>query len=134
MPVFSSPAIVLRRLAYGDFDLIVTALTLSSGKLTVIAKNARKSRKRFQGVLEPFSLIHMECRLPRRDAMPVMQDADLENPFSGIRGHVLKTAYACFWAELLLIWLEEGKTQPRLFGLLRHCLESLDGDVLSIEE
>jgi len=134
MPIFSTPAIVLRRSAYGDFDLIVTLLSLSSGKLTVIAKNARKSRKRFPGQLELFSLIHMECRSPRRSGMTVLQEAELENPFAGIRAHIMKTAYASFWAELIHIWLEEGKAQARIYHLLRYCLDVLDSGIIPSEE
>lgn len=134
MPIFSTPAIVLRRSPYGDFDLIVTLLSLSGGKITLMAKNARKSRKRFPGVLELFSLIHMEGRMPRRGGMPVLQEAELENPFSGIRGHVMKTAYASFWAELIHLWLEEGKEQTRIYHLFRYCLDGLDSGIAPIEE
>jgi recombinational DNA repair protein (RecF pathway) len=38
MPVFSSPAILLRRMDYGDFDVIITFFTLKRGKLSLIAK------------------------------------------------------------------------------------------------
>lgn len=134
MPIFSTPAIVLRRSVYGDFDLIVTILSLSKGKLTVIAKNAQKSRKRFPGMLELFSLIQIECRMPRRGGMPVLQEAELTNPFSGIRGHVMKTAYASFWAELIHVWLEEGKEQTRIFQLLCYCLDALASGNIPGEE
>jgi DNA repair protein RecO (recombination protein O) len=134
MPIFSTPAIVLRRSAYGDFDLIVTVLSLSQGKLTVMAKNARKSRKRFPGMLELFSLIHMECRSPRRGGMTMLQEVELENPFAGIRVHVMKTSYASFWAELVHLWLEEGKEQARIYHLLRYCLDAMDSGIIPCEE
>lgn len=54
MSTFSTSAILLRRSSYGDYDLIVTLLSLEKGKITVIAKNAKKSRKRFPGMLELF--------------------------------------------------------------------------------
>ena len=43
MPVFSTPAILLRRLDYGDFDVIITFFTLEKGKVSVIAKAAKKA-------------------------------------------------------------------------------------------
>lgn len=122
MAVFSSPAILLRRAVFGDFDLIVTLLTLSGGKRTVIAKNAKKSRKRFAGVLEPFSLLNVSFADTKSGGLAVLQEASLENPCAGIRGHIMKTAYASYWAEMIHLWMEEGRADPRLFYLLRDCL------------
>ena len=134
MSTFSTPAILLRRSSYGDYDLIITLLSLAKGKITVIAKNAKKSRKRFAGLLELFSLLHMECRRPRGRGMVVLQDAALENPFSNIRGNIMKTAYASYWAELVNLWIEEGKVQSRIYYLLRFCLDSLDSGIFGNEE
>jgi DNA repair protein RecO (recombination protein O) len=126
MSTFTTPAILLRRSSYGDYDLIVTFLTLQKGKLTVIAKNAKKSRKRFSGVLELFSLLHLVCTGPRGRGMPVLQEATIEHPFSNIRGNIMKTAYASYWVELITLWLEEKKTQTRIYHLLQYCLSALD--------
>ena len=57
MSKFSTPAILLRRVDYGDFDVIITFFTLKMGKLTLIAKSAKKSTRRFAGILELFSLL-----------------------------------------------------------------------------
>jgi DNA repair protein RecO (recombination protein O) len=130
MPTFSTPAILLRRSVYGDYDLIVTFLTLSKGKLTVIAKNAKKSRKRFAGLLELFALLNMDCRPSKGQGMPVLEAAALENPFSGIRGDIMKTAYASYWAELINLWLEDEKPQAKIYHLLRYCLNALDTGVI----
>ncbi|MGD2024091.1 MAG: recombination protein O N-terminal domain-containing protein, partial [Desulfobacterales bacterium] len=66
MSVFSTPAILLRRLDYGDFDLILTFLSLQRGKISLIAKSAKKSKKRFAGVLELFSLIDIVVSTGKR--------------------------------------------------------------------
>ncbi|RPJ79366.1 MAG: DNA repair protein RecO, partial [Deltaproteobacteria bacterium] len=57
MSDFSTRAIILRRIDHGDYDLIVTLMTKEYGKLSLIAKNAKKSIKRFSGVLELFSAL-----------------------------------------------------------------------------
>ena len=59
MSHFSTSAIILTRRSYSDFDLIITALTEDLGKVTLMAKNAKKSIKRFSGGLEPFSQYRM---------------------------------------------------------------------------
>jgi len=110
MAAFTTRAIVLRRVAFGDFDLIVTLLTLSRGKIAVMAKAAKKSIKRFTGVLEPFALIQAVCSKGR--GMPILQEASLEHPLANIRSDVGKTAYASYWAEIIDIYPEENHKQP----------------------
>lgn len=126
MTGFSSPAILLRRFDFGDYDLILSFLTLRKGKISVIAKNAKKSRKRFAGLLEPFTALNLVCRTPRNGGMTVLQEASMENPFAGIRGDVIRTAYASYWAELVHGWLEEIRPQPGIFHLLQYGLDALD--------
>ena len=53
---------VLRKTEYGDYDFIATFYTEKIGKTSLIIKNARKSKKRFIGRLEPFNLMHLKFR------------------------------------------------------------------------
>ncbi len=133
MPGFSTPAILIRRIDHGDFDLIITFFSLTQGKTTVIAKNAKKSRKRFAGILELFSLVQIVLKSPKRGGLPVLLEASLQHPFSNIRGNVHKMAYASYWAEILNIWLEEKQAQPLVFQLFRFCLKALDADLMENE-
>ena len=57
MERFWERALVLSHLDYGDADRLVTLFTAARGKLTAFAAGARKSRRRFAGALEPFTLI-----------------------------------------------------------------------------
>ena len=127
MPVYSTPAILLRRLDYGDFDLILTFLTLERGKISLIAKSAKKSTKRFAGILELFSLIEVVGSTGKGHGLPVLQEAALISPFSAIRSDIGKTAYASYWCELLNNWVEENQRQASLYYLLKHALSQLDG-------
>jgi len=126
MPVFSTPAILLRRIDYGDFDVIITFFTLNSGKLTLIAKSAKKSTKRFAGILELFSILELVASSSRGKGLPVLQEAVLKEPFSGIRADFKKTAYASYWAELIYNWLEDDYKQDALYALFEHVLSELD--------
>ncbi|MGD9289263.1 MAG: DNA repair protein RecO [Desulfobacterales bacterium] len=126
MSAFSSPAILLRRMDYGDFDVITTFFTLNKGKLSLIAKSAKKSTKRFAGILELFSLLDIVAAAGRRKGLAVLQEAVLKQPFSAIRADFRKTAYASYWAELIYNWIEENFKQVALFHLLEHVLAELD--------
>lgn len=129
-PCFSTPAILIKRIKLGDFDLLITFLSLLHGKISVVAKNAKKSRKRFSGLLEPFTSLNLVCRRPARGGIPILQEASMDRPFSGIRGDVEKTAYASYWSEIVNGWLEEGKKQERIFYLLYYCLRELASDAI----
>lgn len=126
MLCFSSPAILLKRSDFGDYDLIVSFLSLERGKISVIAKNAKKSQKRFSGLLEPFTKLSIVCRTSRNNGMPVLQEASMKSPFKGIRGALVETAFASYWAELIYGWLEEFKAQPDIYNLLDYSLDALD--------
>ncbi|MCF8094554.1 MAG: DNA repair protein RecO [Desulfobacteraceae bacterium] len=134
MSGFSTPAILLRRIDYGDYDLIVTFLSLAKGKISALAKNAKKSRKRFSGLLEPFTALELVCRSGRAGGMPILQEASMHSPFAGIREDVFKTLYAAYWAELINGWMEEWKSQPRVYRLLYDALNALDLDLAGPEE
>jgi DNA repair protein RecO (recombination protein O) len=127
MTHISSPAIVLRRRDYGDFDLILTVLTPENGVCTLIAKAAKKSTRRFPGILEPFAGLQIVYRLGGK-GMPVLEEASLENAYGVVRSDYLKTAYASYWAELIVLWLEAGHARPGIFELLSFVLDTLARD------
>jgi DNA repair protein RecO (recombination protein O) len=135
MSGFVTDAILLRKIEYGDHDFIISFLTQSKGKISVIAKNAKKSIKRFSGALDLFSVNHIQCTFPKKkkDGLIILSQADLENGFANIRYDVFKTAYASYWAELMHFWLEENKQQQALYDLLLFSLDALNKGVLSKE-
>ncbi|MEJ2727941.1 MAG: DNA repair protein RecO [Deltaproteobacteria bacterium] len=134
MSLFCTPAILLRRLDYGDFDLILTFLSLERGKISLIAKSAKKSTKRFAGILELFSLMEAVASTGKGRGLPVLQEATLISPFSTIRSDIRKTAYASYWCELLNSWVEENQKQAPLYYLLKHALSQLDGGAITAAE
>ncbi|WDP88229.1 MAG: DNA repair protein RecO [Desulfobacter sp.] len=132
---FNTDAILLRKIEYGDHDLIITFLTRDHGKIAAIAKNAKKSVRRFSGALDLFSANHIQCAFPKknRDGLIILTQTVLDNGFPNIRYDVLKTGYACYWMEILTLWLEEGKAQPDLFELLYTSLGMLDRSEIQTE-
>lgn len=126
MSSFATPAIMLRRIDFGDFDLIVTFLTLTQGKISAIAKSAKKSTKRFAGTLELFSVLELVCRAGRKNGLPVLEEVTLKQPFPGIRCEIKKTAYASYWAEIINEWMEEKERHEKLYRLFAYVLSQLD--------
>jgi DNA repair protein RecO (recombination protein O) len=126
MPRYSTSAILLRKIDFGDYDVIVTFFSMDGGKLSAIAKSAKKSTRRFLGVLEPFSELNIVCEKSRRGRLPILQEAVLTHPFSKIREDIKKTAYASYWGELIYEWMEEGEQQRDVYELYLYVLGALD--------
>jgi DNA repair protein RecO (recombination protein O) len=133
MSSFSTTAIMLRRIDFGDYDLIITFFTKDKGKISVIAKSAKKSMKRFSGILERFSALRIVCTTGKRKGLPVLQEASMIKPFEHIRTDIKKTAYASYWAELVDEWMEENVKNIQLYHLLEYVLSELDTGIGSYE-
>lgn len=136
-PNFTTPAILIRRLDYGDFDLILTFFTLKRGKITAIAKSAKRSTKRFAGILELFYFLDVVVSPGKGKGLPLLSEASLRRPMEHIGADIHKTAYASYWVELVNDWVESGQQQKELFGLCAFVLNELNSgsipaDVLSI--
>ncbi|MBF0389163.1 MAG: DNA repair protein RecO [Desulfamplus sp.] len=134
MSSFSTDAILLKRTEYGDYDLIITYFTRLMGRVSVIAKNAKKSVRRFAGALDPFIAMAIECSMPKRaGSLAVLNSVDIENPFANIRTSTVKTGYASYWIEIINSWMEEGKPDEPLYELIFYVLDSLNTGKVPME-
>ena len=135
MSYLSSPAIILRVTEHGDYDKIITFFTLRRGKLSLMAKGAKKSIKRFAGILELFSVLNLVWTYGhgRSRGLPILHEASVVHPFGQIRTNITHTAYASYWCELVYLWMEQGQKQVSVYKLLEHVLGQLNSGGLSEE-
>jgi len=117
-------AILLGVADYGEADRLVTLFTLEQGKLRGVAKGAKRSLRRFGGVLEPFA--RLSVQIVMRSGLSRLVEADAVTIFPLIRGDLLKIGYAGYACEAADLLLPEGLPNPRLFRLLAAYLEHLD--------
>lgn len=119
-------ALTIRLTPYADSDLIVGLFTECSGKVAVMAKAAKKSRRRFSGSLDLFGLCDVVyAQSARGGGLPILSEAEQVEAFEGIRQSVLKFALASLWAEILDKWLPEGESAESLFSLVTGSLKAL---------
>ncbi|MDH4322431.1 MAG: DNA repair protein RecO [Desulfobulbaceae bacterium] len=132
LPPERSPAIVLSVSDHGESDKIVTCYCPTFGKLTGIAKGAKRSKKRFVNKLEIFSLLEIHFTAGNRTSMVRIDQADLLASFPNLRAHYDRYSNASLLCELLLHWTKENDGDENIFKLLAWALESLDqGDQLT---
>lgn len=126
MEALAGKALLFRKIDYGEADLILTFFSLNYGKVSVIAKSAKNSRKRFGGVLELFSLLEINTTgSAKKRGLPVLNEAKIVSPFAALRGDFRKTAYAAYWCDLVYHFAEENEPMPEVFRLLCFSLEAL---------
>src|SRR5215467_6150195 len=107
MPLYTTDALILRTYPLGESDRIVVFLTRDRGKKRGVAKNARQSRRRFGGALEPLThgrVGYLERE--RRDLVALHYVEPIRSPLAAADGEAL--GYVGYFAELIDEWAQEG--------------------------
>jgi recombinational DNA repair protein (RecF pathway) len=116
MPLHTTDALILRTYKLGESDRIVVFLTRDRGKKRGVAKNARQSRRRFGGALEPMTFGRVGyVERERRDLVRLDYVEQLRSPLSAIDGEAL--GYVSYFAELIDEWAQEADPNETLFRL-----------------
>src|SRR5437667_10426078 len=116
MPLYTTDALILRTYKLGESDRIVVFLTRDRGKKRGVAKNARQSRRRFGGALEPLTYGRVGyVERERRDLVRLDYVEQLRSPLSAVDGEAL--GYASYFAELIDEWAQEADPNETLFRL-----------------
>ncbi len=73
-------ALLLRRVDYGDSDLVLALFSEKLGRVSALARGARRSTKRFGGVLEPLHTLSVRFDEPRSGELFVLREARIVVP------------------------------------------------------
>ena len=119
-------AIVLRTRAHGESDKIVTFLTQDWGKITGIAKGAKRSRRRFVNVLELFTHVALRFRPSRSDGLAFILSCDWLQTFRSPSQDLQKFACASYMAELTDVMVAGREAGQEIYLLLLHSLSALE--------
>jgi DNA repair protein RecO (recombination protein O) len=120
-------AIVLRSIRYGEGDRVLHLYTPHRGRLSAIAKGARKARSRFGGRLEPFFRLDLVLYEGRSDMLTVTSAHTVAaHPRLRADGGALDAAARACDAVARLF--AEGEPNPATYHLLANQLALLDAD------
>lgn len=123
----TTDAVVLNSIDYGESDRILSFFTERYGKVTGIAKGARRSRKRFVGNLEPACRVRLAFVASGRSRMVRVEEAKLLHGASVLKSDVEGLGAACYLLELTSEMTREGLVMPGIYRLLAGTLALLDG-------
>jgi DNA repair protein RecO (recombination protein O) len=123
---FRSAALLLRRTALREADLIVDLFTEELGTVSAIARGARRSSKRFSA-LEPMHLLRVSVELSRGRELGTLTEATLQQPRIALTSSLARME----GAGHVLRWLRRAAPQrvpePELWRESNELLEALDG-------
>jgi DNA repair protein RecO (recombination protein O) len=125
-------AIVLRTWPFGESDKIVSFLTENHGKLTGIAKGAKRSRKRFVNSLEPFSLVNLRFQDRVHSNLAFILASDLSVGFKHLSTSLEKISFASYLVEITDGLIGEREENRLVFRHLRDGLIHLEKHAMSL--
>ena len=123
----SSEAFILRKSPYGEADYILTVFTRNFGKLIGLAKNAKKSTKRFGGRLEPFVLFRVRFR-EKKGRMHFIEDCETIRVFRKFMEDVKLYSIGCFLLENIETLQPVEEKNESVFELLVSTLSTLESN------
>lgn len=122
---FASDALLLRKVAYGEADAVVTFFTEARGVVTAIARGARKSVRRF-GALEPLHLLRVTLEEKVGVELGVLTEAQLARPRLGLLASLERIEIA----SMALQWVRRASpprvAEPALWRDVNALLDALD--------
>lgn len=127
MSLKTTVGVLLRRTDYRDADLIVSLFTPDLGKISALARGARRSQRRFGGSLEPMHRLRLELSGPPQRY--VLEAATID----AFRDRLTRNLNHLNVAARALAWVRDGvpDAQPEsdVWDCLEVLLDALDAPV-----
>lgn len=124
MPPVNVQAIVLRRRPMGEADKLLTLFTREMGKLTAVARGARKPTGKLAGATE--TCVQARFQLASGKTFWIVTQASVERARARLHRLLLNAAAAIYLCELTDRLLEDSAPDEGLFDLLAGALDELE--------
>ncbi len=123
--------VVIKTQDYRENDKLVWLYTDNLGKITMIAKGAKKSKSKLFASTIP--LCYGEYLLFKGKSLFVLQEGKINNSFQGLLDNLDKLTYSSYICELIDIALVEGEKNIQVFKEFLTTLYLLNTDALDYE-
>ncbi len=121
----STKAIILSRVAYGDADWIVSFFSEEHGRMSGMARSARKSIKRFGSGLEPGALARVTYTVRSASALVYLEESQVLISTTGVMRSLERIEALAAALKLARAFLKEHQPAPEKFALFEEYLRCI---------
>jgi DNA repair protein RecO (recombination protein O) len=121
----TTDAVLLRAVAYGESDRVVTLLGRSTGRVSALARGARKSVKRFGGGLG-LGAAGVATLRERGGELLSLEGFDVQQARIGLGGDLARTAHASYGIELCDRLCGPRHPEPAVYDWLNDFLSRVE--------
>lgn len=131
MSLVKCKGVVIKTQDYKENDKLVWLFTEENGKVSSIARGAKRSRSKFLSITLP--LCYGEYVYYKGRGLANLQEGKIINSFQGLLDNLEKLTYSTYICELIDIALLEGESNKWLFKEFVTTLYLLNTDALNYE-
>lgn len=124
--IIRTQAIVLRGMDYSETSRIVTLFTRKQGKMSVMAKGARRTKSSFGSTLQPMAYTQVVYYYKPTRTLQMLSESSHVKAFHRLNRSLEKITIGLRVVELVDALMEEEDPQPRVFSLVLQTLDALD--------
>ena len=117
--------VVLRTTPLRESDLLVVLYTDRHGRLSAVARGARKSRRRFAGALSLLVLARYQLGRQPRGELWSLESAEVVREWTQLSSDVIAVAHASYVAELVDGLLPAESPEPEALGVVVELWDAL---------
>jgi DNA repair protein RecO (recombination protein O) len=118
---------------YGESDRVVTLFGRATGRMSALARGARKSQRRFAGGLGLGSVGEVSVRERAGAELLTLESFDVTAPHPTFGTDVARMAHAAYVAELVSKLCAPRQAEPGVYDWLARFLDLLDTEGASAE-
>ncbi len=115
---------------------MVDLFSFEFGRLSAIARNARKSSKRFSSSVDYYRKLDIEYRVSKSFASLTSASTNID--YSSVASDLVSSAIAAYGTEFLSVCVVAGQPEPRMFDALQAFYAELSerpfGSLLSLQK
>ena len=124
MASFTTPAIVIRRADYSDYDRMITLFSPELGRVEAIARGCRRPKSPLVNAVEPFT--SGEFQLFSHRERNALEQCQISESYFELRSDYDRLRHGAYWLKLLDVAILPDTPAPELFIVTLRALAHLN--------
>ncbi|WP_202080673.1 DNA repair protein RecO [Caldalkalibacillus salinus] len=120
--------LIIKTKDYGEGNKILTVYTREAGKISLMARGAKKPKSRLSSVSQLFTYGHYMFYRGTAKGMGTLSQGDMIESFRDLRQDLTKTSYAAYFADLLHRLTEEHDASEYIFQMIIELFKQLEDE------